>query len=492
MRITLLAILSSAALAAPAKAATVNFFHNSVNNYVDVFYTVSAGGEFTNWDLRVDLERGSILDPNTNIRSDDVTQNGPALDTFVNTVFSSVGAGAASHVFTEYHPGSFFPPVPAQPAPAASATPPNPDQLRWSVFDTATGDGNIPGAFPYHMARVVFAPDTFFSIGAVFYDTTNAGVGEAFVGGSFQFIDVYSDGMTRTDISGPRLSAISVTDQFGTNSPTTHILAEGFSRRDAPNSEVASASIRGSSLLENRAGVFSNEFKGSVYLEDSATFIMSGGSIEQLPTPRPYRVFAFGKAGVEAIDQSTVQISGGMISVEGDPARAPSAAIRLSDDASLTISGGAFTAVSAPILVAGDASATTIFGGSFTATDRAGADGGALIRANDSAVVDIFGGSFTAEALGLDAAGQSVINVHGDEFQLDGLPVGPGFIPQAGLLTGVLRDGSPFSLLSAGRVFLNVIPEPTGGALALIGLGGWFAMVGRESQRRQRHPRTGI
>jgi hypothetical protein len=169
---------------ASSGGAIVSFIDNGADRYVDIFYTVTPGGEFTNWDLYARTCTGSILDPNTNQRSFNVTGGAAPVDTFANTVFSSVGAGPASYIFTEYNPGSAFPPVPAQPPPTNGAVPPNPDELRWSIFDTNTGDGNIPGSFPYHMARVVYSEG--YVIFATFFDTTNAGVGETFtaVGGT--------------------------------------------------------------------------------------------------------------------------------------------------------------------------------------------------------------------------------------------------------------------------------------------------------------------
>ena len=187
MKFRALIALSAVFAAANVNAAIVDFQLNAAGNYVDIRYTVSAGGEFTNWDLVAAPSVGSILDPQTNNRSDDVNTGGIPLDTFANTVFSSVGAGPASYVFTEYNPGSAFPPVAAEPNPAAGAAPPAPDALNWSIFDTNTGDGNIAGSFPYLMARVMFSPGGAGVITANFFDTTNTGVGESF---SFSYGEV--------------------------------------------------------------------------------------------------------------------------------------------------------------------------------------------------------------------------------------------------------------------------------------------------------------
>lgn len=143
--------LAVAVSAHTASAATVQFVDSGT--FFDIFYTPSAGEEFAAWDLIATPTVGSLVDPSTADRSDNTQDAGAAVDTFANTVFSSVGAGPASYIFTEYNPGSVFPPVPADPAPSAGG---NPASLNWTIFDTATGDGDIPGFSPYHMARVLY------------------------------------------------------------------------------------------------------------------------------------------------------------------------------------------------------------------------------------------------------------------------------------------------------------------------------------------------
>jgi hypothetical protein len=167
-------------VAAPGSTsgATVRFVENS--HYVDIFYTVTPGAEFLKWDLWFKPQLGSILDPKTNQRDFNVAGGAIPVDTFANTVFSSVGAGPASYVFTEYNPGSAFPPVPAQPAPTNGALPPNPDELRWTISDTNVGDGNIAGSFPYHMARVVLSSGSGGNYAVRFFDTIHAQHGETF------------------------------------------------------------------------------------------------------------------------------------------------------------------------------------------------------------------------------------------------------------------------------------------------------------------------
>jgi hypothetical protein len=180
VRARLAAIVLVVAAAADVRAATVSFQHNLADNYIDIYYTVTPGAEFLKWDLWFKPQRGSILDPNTNKRDHNIAGGGAPVDTFANTVFSSVGAGPATYFFTEYNPGSAFPPLPAQPVPTAGAIFPNPNELRWSISDTNVGDGNIAGSFPYHMARIVLSPGSVGNYAVRFFDTSNAQHGETF------------------------------------------------------------------------------------------------------------------------------------------------------------------------------------------------------------------------------------------------------------------------------------------------------------------------
>lgn len=149
------ALLAVASVAVASNAFAVPFVNivETPDSHFDVFYTPDAGTEFTAWDLIVTPTSGGLLDPNTGQRAFNTSAGNVPLDTFGNTVFSAVGAGQASHIFTAYNPGSAFPPVPAQTPPTVGG---NPSQLFWTMFDTATGDGPIDGFTPYHMARVMF------------------------------------------------------------------------------------------------------------------------------------------------------------------------------------------------------------------------------------------------------------------------------------------------------------------------------------------------
>jgi hypothetical protein len=175
-----LAMVAATAMNANA-AGIVTFNHNLAQGYVDILYTPQGAAEFTNWDLNAKPTIGSILDPTTSARHFNQTSGAASIDTFANTVFSAVGAsGAPNYVFTEYNPGSAFPPVPADPAPTRDAQLPAPDELNWSIFDTNTGDGAIQGFTPYLMGRVVYSAGGAGNITVKFFDTTNAGIGESF------------------------------------------------------------------------------------------------------------------------------------------------------------------------------------------------------------------------------------------------------------------------------------------------------------------------
>jgi PEP-CTERM motif len=152
-------------------AATTTF--TDTGSWVDIFYTPSPSSEFLNYDLIVSPTTGMVLDPTRNLAGnagdfDNVT-DGVRDDTWANTVFSSLGAGTPSYVFTKYNPGA--PPfTPSDPLPAPGS---DPNQLNWSVFDTNTNDTDEFG--PYHMARVKYEGTGMIEF--LVYDTTTADAG---------------------------------------------------------------------------------------------------------------------------------------------------------------------------------------------------------------------------------------------------------------------------------------------------------------------------
>jgi PEP-CTERM motif len=173
----LLAIGVMLVASASATAGTVSFVE-TFDQYVDVFLTPSPGSEFLNFDVEAIPAVGQILDPTRNLAGnagdyDNVT-DGARVDTWANTAYSSLGAGVPSYIFTEYVPGS--PPfTPSDPLPSAGGTP---GALRWSVFDTQTGDTDQFG--PYHIARIMYSQGGSGVINILAYDTITADTGGEF------------------------------------------------------------------------------------------------------------------------------------------------------------------------------------------------------------------------------------------------------------------------------------------------------------------------
>jgi hypothetical protein len=130
---------------------------------LDFFYTSTAGAEFTNYRLRVENTNGLLLSDPIQAAKED--QQSDAIDTFMNTVGSLFGAGAASYNHNVYNPGGFTP----SPQPTAL--------IDWDVFDTLTGDGNAIGSgAPYKLARVLVLPGGQGTALFQAYDTQSGGV----------------------------------------------------------------------------------------------------------------------------------------------------------------------------------------------------------------------------------------------------------------------------------------------------------------------------
>lgn len=165
------AMAAACSISGSAFAGTITFtqtFNPDLSGMVDVFVTPTAGSEFTNIDVRALASTGTLLDPVRNQAAnagnfDDVT-NGPRVDTWINTPFSSLGAGPPSYIFTVYHPGA--PPF-IMPTPGPIVA------LDWSVFDTNTGD--VAELGPYHLGRILFSPLGTGTIEILTFDTLNAG-----------------------------------------------------------------------------------------------------------------------------------------------------------------------------------------------------------------------------------------------------------------------------------------------------------------------------
>ena len=101
-----LAIAMMLSFVANANAASISIVDDPVSSFFDVFYDPTPGLEFNAWDLVVTPVEGGILDSNQNAKSADTTNFPAPVDTFANTVFSAVGAGAANYIITDYQPWS--------------------------------------------------------------------------------------------------------------------------------------------------------------------------------------------------------------------------------------------------------------------------------------------------------------------------------------------------------------------------------------------------
>ena len=128
----------------------------SGNHAIDVYYTPSPGAEFNAWDLIVTPSHGRILAPGGPWPFNDDTTDGARVDTWTNTVASSIGAGPAFRIISSYDPGVPFPPRPSDPPPSAGG---HIDHLFWTMFDLFTGDDATLGTTPYHMARILYSQD---------------------------------------------------------------------------------------------------------------------------------------------------------------------------------------------------------------------------------------------------------------------------------------------------------------------------------------------
>jgi PEP-CTERM motif len=140
---------------------------------LDFYYSSTPGAEFLNYRLNVVNDNGPLLlDPTKAATTD---QDGDAVDTWMNTVYSLFGFGPASQTFNAYKPtgiGADNPPV---------------ARIDWSVFDTGAGDTNHidagGGVFldaPFHLARVMVDPQAMGTATFTAFDTlTLDGTGAA-------------------------------------------------------------------------------------------------------------------------------------------------------------------------------------------------------------------------------------------------------------------------------------------------------------------------
>jgi hypothetical protein len=315
---------------------------------------------------------------------------------------------------------------------------------------------------------------------------------------------VYDHGLTRTNAGTTDSLTILRDNPNPPPNPTTVILLDSFSL--GPAAVQFYYRLEDSSVLDIRGGTLQQgPFAGIVDLYDASRLLMSGGSISQRSSQD--RV----DPAILAGGSSRIEISGGSLLVSGFSVEGGNGpGIDLRDDAALSISGGEFTALRTAIIESAGASHVTIDGGTFNADNSGIPDYiGNILTVDQSSVVDILGGTFTSNARGIEAYGNAVVNVRGgsfsfpfltdvlpgfhgggngqikvfgNNFALDSMAVGPGFIPHNGTLTGVLADGTPLNVLATGRVFL--IPEPAGWLLALAAFLG--VRCGLEASRSKR------
>jgi hypothetical protein len=149
-------------------ATTINIGGSGLNA-IDFYYASSPGADFTNYRLNFATTNGSLIhDPLPGVRQD---VGSDAIDTFMNTVGSSLGLSDASQIHNTYHPGG------------ANSDPASVSHIDWSVFDTLAGDTNSiagVGDAPYHMARVLVSPDALWDAKFTAFDTANPGIANIF------------------------------------------------------------------------------------------------------------------------------------------------------------------------------------------------------------------------------------------------------------------------------------------------------------------------
>lgn len=110
------------------------------------------------------------------------------------------------------------------------------------------------------------------------------------------------------------------------------------------------------------------------------------------------------------------------------------------------------------VAVTGGSVGDSFFAHSGSVVSISGGRTGRRFQADAGSVVQISGG-----AIGADFRGNTDVELVGGEFQLNGLPIGPGrFQFLAGnRLTGVLADGSPFVFSAVADYFTHIVLTPT-------------------------------
>lgn len=239
-------------------------------------------------------------------------------------------------------------------------------------------------------------------------------------------------------------------------------------------------------------------FDNSVYVDDSSIVVINDGTFAQDITGFTDASITINggdlRDDVFAGDDVTLSITGGTIADN----------VEVVDRANATIIGGTID----DNLTAEDFGTIVVLGGDIgndvesvgfgTLITLRGGTFGSDIEAADGGQIDIFGGEIGLTGSfdnGIGASSFSTIRVHGQDFTVNGVPVGFGPLSgTGGTLAGTLSDGSTFEMpydrarrnrfSPRGNIILVDLPVPEPGSLALLAVGA--VVVLRRAARRDR------
>lgn len=243
-------------------------------------------------------------------------------------------------------------------------------------------------------------------------------------------------------IAAPSAQAAQVLYNNGQDSnivSTTLNQDEWIRVEDAPNGTPTKLTFEDGA---NVSGISSPSFGDSVQVAGASTVEINGGT------------FAY---PVTAYSNSKLNVYGGTFNRD----------IWGSSTATINVSGGS---------VAGDIYLDI----SSTATITAGIFHSAVVLDGRASRASISGGQFTQtnSLRGFQLDSGSVLTLSGTSFELNGTPIGAGFIiPTTGTLSGTWADGSSLDEISfdrntfglgTGTIELKIIPEPSALALSVL------------------------
>ncbi len=280
-------------------------------------------------------------------------------------------------------------------------------------------------------------------------------------------------------------------------------ISGGIFRQDLDAEDNSTVNITGGTFEDDiyvidssRVTMSGGSVDEDVYVEGNGEFTLSGGSVGEEVYVRNNSQFTMsgGSVGedVNVRGNSRAVFDGGVVNesveVRGTAELTVNTAEILND---LIAQGNAvinfFDGSVADDVEAYDDAVIYLSGGSF----------GEDIEADLGGTIDISGGELFANGVGTLGVGFGVdgdgrIILRGPSFFLDGSPIGPGLIvPDTGLLSGTLLDGSTFSDIpftrdllpqfdDRGIIEIVIIPEPA--SLVLLALG---AAVAAPRRRRR-------